>query len=956
MGLRLRASVLGVLILGLAGLGAGAAAEPSIAVFCEALFPAFAGAQGLMPDEAREALADAGLPARLVDAAELTDPARFNARNCAVLVHLYGNTFPLSAFESIKAFRQGGGGVVSFGVPFCHPCTEKGVAGWSTTGQDGDLVTRTPHGRNGTPGVLLRRVGTDEGVWAGFWSPKLRADPGTRWALSAWVRSRGRFGEADRLYVRFWDRTGRFLGQTGPAFPPDAAEWTALRGEATAPPETHAIDLCLALFRPGEVAGDDLSLAPADRPDANRLRDPGFERIPAQQWHDTGHVNDYLGHNGLGMGGFRIVDANGTFAYLPRAGDPLGLAGIEIPASAPAKQAVMDESTLPAADRLFPLVATVGRDGNPAGYGIVLIEHGCKEFSGAVDVWAGYPAPPRRQALQVVLHACAYALQKKGLIDAVTAESARRAARAFPQAAERRTYAGRPAVARPALLPKSPLPAERIVVTSALGLAWEEQILLRAVQGLANRRQPQLYIADAWTEAVSAGRQVENVDDPLTLIDRYRQYAGGAVIYDPAFPPGIGVAVSLAGARDLLPCTPELAQRFGLEVREDLRGRWTRLADAYAWAAEKVLPSCTQEAVCHIKQGEPLTPTAAEMSASLVDYLVAHRVFSFHLDRAFSQGERQVAERILGAYPALTPVIGYFGPEPGGAPNLANEWDCVEITSRLGKPFIFTVNGNLSFHSGFPSIRGRQTSREAPRLDRSKAYVCFYLSDGDSPTTWYNSACRWNDPSRGTVPVGWSFPVAALDVCPLVAERFLREATPMDELVMACSGIGYCYPEVFGTQIEGGEGLLDDFLAETGQAVGRSGMSILHVHHQGGTTDATLRRFASGTPGLRAVFADYGRTRSDYAQSHFAAGGVPVLHCLTSGGSQDCREGKLADEMLAQIVAAAPAQRPAFILAFGIYWFMGPDQVKRIIERLPADIVAVRPGELAGLYRQAQAP
>jgi hypothetical protein len=944
------------LALALAGLGALTAGEPSIAVFSEPLFPSFAGVQGLMPDEVRQALAAAGLPARLVDAAELADPGRFSSRNCAVLVHLYGNTFPLAAVESLRAYRQAGGGVISFGVPFCHPCIEKGVAGWSTTGEEADLVTRTARGRNGTPGVLLRRVGTGEGIWVGLWSAKARAGPGTRWTVGAWVQSHGQFGDADRLYARFWDRTGRFLGQTGPAMPPEARDWTALGAEVTTPPQTHAIDLCLALFRPGEVTCDDLGLAPADSPTANRLRDPGFDRLPAQQWHDTGHVGEYLGHNGLGMGSFHIVNTNGQLAYRPPRGDPLGLAEVRYPALAPAPQAVIDEASFPATDRLLPVIASLGPDGDPAGYGTVLIEHGCAEFAGAIDVWAGYPAPPPRQALQVILHACAYALQKKGLLEAAVAESAHQAARDLPAESGRRVYPERPAMARGALLPKSPAPADRIVVTSPLGLSWEEQILLRALQGLVNRRQPEVYLADAWTEAVSAGREVETMDDPLTLIDRYRESAAGAVVYDPAFPPGINVAVSLAGARDLLPCTAELAQRFGLPIREDLRGRWTDLADAYEWATEQVLPACSREVVCHIKQGEPLTLTAAEMSASMADYLVAHRVFSFHLNRAFSQRERQVVERILAAYPALTPVIGYFGPEPGGAPNLTNEWDCVEITSRLGRPFIFTVNGNLSFHSGLPSIRGRQTTREPPRLDRSKAYVCFYLSDGDSPSTWYNTACRWTDKARGTVPIGWSFPVAALDVCPLPAERFLREATPLDELVMACSGIGYCYPGFFGTQVENGDRLLGSFLAETSRAIERSAMPILHVHHHGGTTDATLRRFAAETPGIRAVFADYGRTRTGYAESHFAAGGVPVLHCLTTGGSLAVREGRLADEMLAQIVAVAPTQRPAFILAFGIYWFMGPDQVKSIVDRLPADIVAVRPGELADLYREALRP
>jgi hypothetical protein len=931
------------------------AAQPRVAVFSEPVFPTFAGAQGLMPDDVRQTLAGAGLSAELVDAAALSDPTRFNARAFAVLVHIYGNTFPLEAVGALRAFRHAGGSVVAFGVPFCHPCVEAGVAGWTNSGEPADLVARTADGRNGTHGVLIRRAGTTEGAWAGIWSPQMRAAPGSRWVISGWVRSHGQFAHDDDLYVRFWDIRGKFLGQTGPAFPPAAADWTLISAEVTAPPATHALDVCLALFRPGEVVCDDLCLAPADAPDRNLLHDPGFERPAAGRWGDLGHVNDYLSHDGLGMGGFRIVDADGRYRYAPTSGDPIGLADVAFPPIWVGKEAVVDETTFPPEDRVFPLIATLGPDGKPAGYGVALIEHHCPQFRGALDVWAGYPAPAPRQALQVVTDACAFILERKGLIGRRAVDAARRHARSLPEAGQR-MYSLIPPVRRAAVLPKSPPPGGRILVTTMVGLSWQERIAAAALQGLVNRRQPTIYFADAWTDAVAAGRTREDVDDPLSLVDRYRRDLGGAVVYDPDFPPGINIAISLAGARGLLPCTAELAKRLGLPVKADLRGRWTTLADAYDWARRQVLPECSRDAVCHIKQGEPLSSAAAEMSAAMVDYLVAERIFSFHLNMAYSQRERQVAEEILAAYPALTPVIGYFGPEPTGAPNLGSEPDVVTIVSRLGKDFVFTVNGNLSYHSGFSSVRGRQTTRPAPALDPGKVYVAFYLSDGDSPSTWYGTWCRWNDAERGQVPIGWSFPVAALDLCPLVAERTYREATPQDELVMACSGLGYCYPEMFGAQVRGGSRLLHDFLAETGRGMERSAMDIMHVHHYGGTTDATLARYAAEVPGIRAVFADYGRTRTGYAESSFAVGDVPVFHCLTTGGDRDTTGAKLTDQMLAQILAAAPTERPAFILAFGIYWFMGPKEVKAIVDRLPADYVAVRPSELADLYRQARSP
>ncbi len=102
----------------------------------------------------------------------------------------------------------------------------------------------------------------------------------------------------------------------------------------------------------------------------------------------------------------------------------------------------------------------------------------------------------------------------------------------------------------------------------AVAAAWEHIHAVTTLQGIVNRDQPRLYVRfveahgrnldDHWLKLYSkpgawlADRKVEAVKSLEALIDRYRSYISGVVVYDPRVPATSNLASTLAGAENLI--------------------------------------------------------------------------------------------------------------------------------------------------------------------------------------------------------------------------------------------------------------------------------------------------------------------------------------------------------------------------------------------------------------------
>jgi hypothetical protein len=98
---------------------------------------------------------------------------------------------------------------------------------------------------------------------------------------------------------------------------------------------------------------------------------------------------------------------------------------------------------------------------------------------------------------------------------------------------------------------------------------WDESHLLAALQGLANRQAPQLFIRylrepdDFWwgemtrPDAWLGDRPVERVATLTALLARFRTVHHGAIVYDERVPATANLASTIAGCDDLLPLRQE---------------------------------------------------------------------------------------------------------------------------------------------------------------------------------------------------------------------------------------------------------------------------------------------------------------------------------------------------------------------------------------------------------------
>lgn len=76
-----------------------------------------------------------------------------------------------------------------------------------------------------------------------------------------------------------------------------------------------------------------------------------------------------------------------------------------------------------------------------------------------------------------------------------------------------------------------------------------------------------------------------------------------------------------------------------------------------------------------------------------------------------------------------------------------------------------------------------------------RTYVTFYVGDYDAASWLYQHLpAVWNDPERGSIPLGWAFDPNLADRFPVGMDWARRTATPNDHFIAGDSGAGYLNP------------------------------------------------------------------------------------------------------------------------------------------------------------------
>lgn len=142
------------------------------------------------------------------------------------------------------------------------------------------------------------------------------------------------------------------------------------------------------------------------------------------------------------------------------------------------------------------------------------------------------------------------------------------------------------------------------------------KILLATLQGIVNRNQPRIYLLEneeegkmTWLNDLQVPYTVHN--DPWEVVSEFKNEAKGLIVYDPKVPDSINVATTLAGLKDAVVASPELVPKltsapYGLNVLDDLQGKFKDRMDAYNWQYENLWKQTTHRMLIGLSPDTPV--------------------------------------------------------------------------------------------------------------------------------------------------------------------------------------------------------------------------------------------------------------------------------------------------------------------------------------------------------------
>ncbi|MBO0794211.1 MAG: hypothetical protein J2P36_25135, partial [Ktedonobacteraceae bacterium] len=122
--------------------------------------------------------------------------------------------------------------------------------------------------------------------------------------------------------------------------------------------------------------------------------------------------------------------------------------------------------------------------------------------------------------------------------------------------------------------------------------------------GIVNRQEPRIYTIEGqpdegaytWLNDMNIPYTVHT--NPWEVLGTYITEVKGVIIYDPALLDTINIATTLAGLKDGMVVSPDLAQKlattsYNLPMLDDLRGKFSSALDAYTWEFQNLWPQTT---------------------------------------------------------------------------------------------------------------------------------------------------------------------------------------------------------------------------------------------------------------------------------------------------------------------------------------------------------------------------
>jgi hypothetical protein len=486
------------------------------------------------------------------------------------------------------------------------------------------------------------------------------------------------------------------------------------------------------------------------------------------------------------------------------------------------------------------------------------------------------------------------------------------------------------------LLPSFAAPAQvQDLITLRRNSPSAELYLFASLKGIVNRTQPRIFSYEGnssdegqYTWLKSLGLGWSEPKDKWDLLIKYRKEISGLIVYDTAQIHTVNLATAIAKSKNALIASPSLLSKltappYNLPVLLDLRGKFNSKLEVYQSLYNDYWPKIDHRLLIG------LNPNAQK--AALREYATALGAAVIWLDPKVA-GESELLDKFLSSMSPGAPFMGWWPEEAPGV-------------TRASKYGIATIASdwcyNLSVFSGTSRIINVKPIPPKPTL-QNKIYVAFILSDGDNLQFLEHYMRKlWDNPDRGSVPMGWTVSPAMLDAMPGALNYYWQTSTENDNLISGPSGYGYTYPNTWPDEKK-----LEQFVAKTEDYNKRAGLRVITIWNTitGGINPNVGKIYARQAKSLLGLTAqNTGGALSIYDDS---LPGMPLScnYCTTEQPMKD---------FIARASAGWDKTSPRFVIIQAQPWKgVTPTSFKNVAHSLNDDYIVVRPDHLFQLLRE----
>jgi hypothetical protein len=466
--------------------------------------------------------------------------------------------------------------------------------------------------------------------------------------------------------------------------------------------------------------------------------------------------------------------------------------------------------------------------------------------------------------------------------------------------------------------------------------------MLISLQGLANQDAPHLYFVYppnwtfTFTESVYGYYQdthninfteLETAEDALA---RFAEHAEGYVVWDDSVRTSLIVAFTAAGLEDAVVVNEALipmAEEYGLEPVDDLRGRYRGMSDyaIFKDAWERYGDRVSKDFIVWMGgvHGNRMEPGVA-------DFGIYQDAFFTDLSANPADTlEYQLADEILDAMNPAGIVLGWH--------SYKKDTEGQHVT--LVSSHALRMEGlnslpNTSFNIQIPTTPGytfennHNVDPDATLVPEDKVYIAAVQTDGLGLGAWLK-------PGRGKMPYAWEVTMNWSWMSPALLQYFYQQATPNDYFIGVLSGPGYMYPKAIPEDklpllIDEAEALMDTLDLRVFETMDYSE----GTRTQGNLdlTEEVVDAYYAGMPNAIGFINGYGP-----ANTYALRDGVPLISFDYYLGERRPAEEAVAD--LEELIRMN-TERPYFLLMHVRQWST-IEHVMGILDQLGPDVEVV---------------